>query len=96
MCCGRVKCSWRITERFSGSAGTDRGSANAGRPDRLCRNKKVRKDGRQLCADHLIRTAALAGFSNYGSFSDLMIWSVWCLLNAILAVVAIITEKKKA
>ena len=38
----------------------------------------------------------LFGFSNYGSFSDLMIWSVWCLLNAILAVVAIITGKKKA
>ena len=39
--------------------------------------------------------AALIGFANYGSYSDLAIWSGWCLINAGLAVVALITGKKK-
>lgn len=39
--------------------------------------------------------AALIGFANYGSYSDLVIWSGWCLINAELAVVALITGKKK-
>ena len=39
--------------------------------------------------------AALIGFANYGSYSDLAIWSGWCLINAILAVVAMISGKKK-
>jgi Ca2+/Na+ antiporter len=43
----------------------------------------------------LFGIAALIGFTNYGSFSDLAIWSGWCVINAVLAVVAIITSKKK-
>ena len=43
----------------------------------------------------LFGLAALIGFANYGSYSDLAIWSGWCLMNAILAVVAMITGKKK-
>lgn len=43
----------------------------------------------------LFGLAALIGFCNYGSYSDLAIWSGWCLLNAILAVVAMLTGKKK-
>ena len=39
--------------------------------------------------------AALIGFANYGSYSDLAIWSGWCLINAVLAVIAMITGKKK-
>ena len=39
--------------------------------------------------------AALIGFAAHGSFSDLVIWSVWCLINAALALVAILTGKKK-
>lgn len=42
----------------------------------------------------LFGLAAIIGFSNYGSYSDLAIWSGWCLLNAILAIVAMITAKK--
>lgn len=38
--------------------------------------------------------AALIGFSNAGSFSDLKIWSVWCLICAILAVFSFIQNKK--
>ena len=58
--------------------------------------RKSEKMGGNIALIILFGLAALLGFSNYGSLSDLMIWSVWCLLNAILAVVAIITEKKKA
>ena len=43
----------------------------------------------------LFGLAALIGFANYGSYSDLAIWSGWCLMNAVLAVVAMITCKKK-
>lgn len=43
----------------------------------------------------LFGLAALIGFANYGSYSDLAIWSGWCLMNAVLAVVAMITGKKK-
>ena len=42
----------------------------------------------------LFGLAALIGFTNYGSFSDLAIWSGWCVINAILAIVAIVTGKK--
>lgn len=43
----------------------------------------------------LFGLAALIGFTNYGSYSDLAIWSGWCLINAVLALVAIFTGKKK-
>ena len=42
----------------------------------------------------LFGLAALIGFTNYGSFSDLAIWSGWCVINAILAIVEIVTGKK--
>jgi hypothetical protein len=38
--------------------------------------------------------AAIIGFAGYGSFSDLAIWAGWCLINAVLAVVALVTAKK--
>ena len=37
--------------------------------------------------------AALIGFVGHGNFSDLVIWAVWCLINAILALIAIFTTK---
>ncbi len=43
----------------------------------------------------LFGLAALIGFANYGSYSDLAVWSGWCLVNAVLAVAAMITGKKK-
>ena len=44
----------------------------------------------------LFGIAALIGFSYYGSFPDLAVWSGWCLINAVIAVIAIITNKKKS
>lgn len=44
----------------------------------------------------LFGLAALLGFAGHGSYSDLVIWAVWCLINAVLAVIAMITGGKKA
>ena len=40
--------------------------------------------------------AALFGFAGYGNYSDLVIWSFWALLNAILAIVSMVKNKKSA
>ena len=57
--------------------------------------RKSEKKGGNIALIILLGLAALIGFTNYGSYSDLAIWSGWCLINAILAIVAIITGKKK-
>lgn len=41
----------------------------------------------------LFGLGALIGFTMAGSFADLNIWAGWCLINAILAVVALIKGK---
>jgi hypothetical protein len=41
----------------------------------------------------LFGLAALMGFSGYGNYSDLIIWSCWCLLNAVLALISLIRKK---
>ena len=41
----------------------------------------------------LFGLAALIGFAGHGNYSDLIIWSLWCLINAVIAVVAIIKDK---
>ena len=41
----------------------------------------------------LFGLAALVGFVNYGSYSDLAIWSGWCLINAVTAVISLATGK---
>ena len=43
----------------------------------------------------LFGLGALFGFALAGSYSDLRIWAGWCLINVILAFVAIITSGKK-
>ena len=40
-----------------------------------------------------IALIVLVGFTGFGSFSDLAIWSGWCLINAAWAVVAMIKSK---
>lgn len=56
--------------------------------------RKSEKNGGNIALIILFGLAALTGFSNYGSFSDLAIWSGWCLINAVLAIVAMIGQKK--
>ena len=43
----------------------------------------------------LFGLAALVGFTNYGSYSDLAIWSGWCAINAVLAVIDMVKKKKE-
>lgn len=40
--------------------------------------------------------AALFGFTGYGIFSDLIIWSGWCAINAVLAIYTIAVNDKAA
>ena len=44
----------------------------------------------------LFGLAALIGFSMAGNYGDLNIWAGWCLINAVLAVIAILKNKKQA
>ena len=57
--------------------------------------RKAKGKGGNIALIILFGIAALIGFTNYGSYSDLAIWSGWCLINAVLAVIALITGKKK-
>ena len=34
--------------------------------------------------------AALTGFTGYGNYGDLIIWSCWCVLNVIMAIISLI------
>lgn len=56
--------------------------------------KNMTKKGGNIALVILFGLAAAIGFACYGSYSDLAIWSGWCLINAFLAIVAIITTKK--
>ena len=58
--------------------------------------RKSTKKGRNIAMIVLFGLAALIGFANYGSYSDLAIWSGWCLINAVLAVIALIIGKKNS
>ena len=57
--------------------------------------RKAQGKGGNIALIILFGIAALVGFTNYGSYSDLAIWSGWCLINAVLSVIAMITGKKK-
>lgn len=37
--------------------------------------------------------AAFIGFVGHGNYSDLVIWSIWCLINALLALICIIKDR---
>ena len=39
--------------------------------------------------------AAVLGFTGAGSYSDLKVWSAWCVILAIMAVVSILINKKE-
>lgn len=43
----------------------------------------------------LFGLGALSGFLFAGSFSDLNIWAAWCLINAVVALIALIRRPKR-
>lgn len=57
--------------------------------------RKSEKNGGNIALIILFGLAALIGFTNHGSFSDLAIWSGWCVINAVLAIVSFISIKKQ-
>ena len=61
----------------------------------IASRKSVKKGG-NIALLILFGLASIMGFAGYGNYSDLVIWSIWCLINAVLAVVALIIGKKKA
>ena len=58
--------------------------------------RKSKGKGGNIALIVLFGLAALVGFGTAGSFTDLNIWAFWCLINAILAVVAMVKSKKDA
>lgn len=56
--------------------------------------RNSQKKGGDIALVILFLGAAIVGFSGYGNYSDLMIWAVWCLINAVLAFLALFLGKK--
>jgi len=56
--------------------------------------RKSTKKGGNIALIVLFGLAAVIGFAGYGNYSDLAIWAGWCLLNAVLAIVALIIGGK--
>lgn len=56
--------------------------------------RKSEGKGGNIALIVLFGIAALVGFVLAGSFADLNIWAAWCLINAILALVALIMGNK--
>lgn len=56
--------------------------------------KKAEGKGGNIALIVLFGLAAIFGFANMGSYTDLGIWSGWCLINAILAIISMIKRNK--
>lgn len=54
------------------------------------------KNGGNIALIILFGLAALIGATLHGSYSDLAVWAGWCLINAVMAVVGIVKNRKKA
>lgn len=54
------------------------------------------KDGKggNIAIVILFGIATLVGFTSAGSYGDLYIWSAWCLINVVLAIVSILKMSK--
>lgn len=56
--------------------------------------RKSEGKGGNIALIVLFGLGALVGFALAGSFADLNIWAAWCLINAVLAVIAMVKGKK--
>lgn len=57
--------------------------------------RNVRGNGGNIALFIVFGLAALIGFAGHGNYSDLVIWSVWCSINAALAFLSMFIGKKK-
>ena len=55
--------------------------------------RKSIKKGAHIALIVMYGLAAIVGFTMAGSYGDLKIWAAWCLICAVLAVVAMIKAK---
>lgn len=55
--------------------------------------RKSRGNGGNIALIVLFGLASLIGFATAGSYTDLNVWAFWCLINAVLAIVAMIKGK---
>lgn len=58
--------------------------------------RKSEKKGGNIALIILFGLCAIIGLTGYGNYSDLVIWSVWALINVAVAVVGLIRRKKEA
>lgn len=56
--------------------------------------RKSEGKGGNIALIVLFGIGALVGFALAGNFADLNIWAAWCLINAALAVIALVKGKK--
>lgn len=56
--------------------------------------RKCKGKGGSIALAIIFGIPFIIGICNFGSFSDLAIWSVWCLINAVLAIVTLFLKKK--
>jgi hypothetical protein len=55
--------------------------------------RKSEGKGGNIALIILFGIAALTGFAGHGNYSDLIIWSIWCLINALIAIIGIVKNK---
>ena len=55
--------------------------------------RKADGNGGNIALIVIFGLAAMCGFIGYGNYSDLVIWSFWCLINAIMAIVALVKNR---
>ena len=49
-----------------------------------------KKNGGNITLIILFGLAALLGYTNYGVYKNLLVWSTWCLINAVMAVISMV------
>lgn len=92
-------CAAGVVDAIEGKGGTSGGAGMltgilmlSGGIVSIATRKSIGKGG-DIALIVLYGLAALIGFAGFGVYADLVIWSVWCLVCATLAFVAILKKK---
>lgn len=56
-------------------------------------SRKSSGKGGNIALIILFGLAALFGYAGHGNYSDLVIWSTWCLINAVLAIISLVKSR---
>lgn len=55
--------------------------------------RKSKKNGGNIALIILFGLATMIGLTNLGKFEDLIVWSIWCLFNVVIAIISLIINK---